>query len=706
MTKWGRRIGVSTFVITAIVAVWCPVARAEEGRWWVGGSGNWDQRSHWSVSAHGPGGASKPGASDDAELLFEDGINRQVVLNTNTPLLNVVDVDSTGPGTLTLRMTGGSFNSYALFLGADGSASFAQTGGQYNGTVIYLGERESGHGAYTLSGGTLHLDAFMSAGGFSGKSTFVQTGGTFDGGASVNAGSTWNISAGRMNSDALRVSGGTFTQSGGTIIARRFQLTDDDSSYVWSGGSLSVTGNFQIKGSMTFPTQPVALNLNGLVDLDHAQLINAKNVTLNLGSNAILTFSALPEFTFGHFHNAGIAHFAGTPLIIPARRHFEVSGNIFDPVDVYGTLNESQVDFLTLNHGFTLRPGGALAISRFVESDGQAQVLGGQFDGNYVEIRRNRSYLPIGYPGSPPAPPTYITQSGGRVNIENLQVGWTGGGEYRLSGGRLTCDNILMAPGFPAYVSQDVPGSLGKITQTGGYFTVKSELRMGEGYNTDATFTLAGGTLHVGSLLVGYQVPPPDGIFSVSLLQGRGTGHFEISKFATRLEVTKKWEIGPGSTFTAVPTVAAHLIGANFDNHGTSSSDVSGLDVLRMVFEGGTNVHASFEVAGRDLGPTSAGYTDNFVIDTLWIGGDTPAWVKLVDNNDNQPGTIGAEALYVRHLVISPGSTLDLNGFHIYAQETTNAGTLLTAIHPMASVPEPALMVALLPMLSVRRRRD
>lgn len=46
-------------------------------RYWVGGSGNWNDTSHWSVSSGGSGGASVPSDEDnvfiDENSGFEDG---------------------------------------------------------------------------------------------------------------------------------------------------------------------------------------------------------------------------------------------------------------------------------------------------------------------------------------------------------------------------------------------------------------------------------------------------------------------------------------------------------------------------------------------------------------------------------------------------------------------------------------------------------
>ena len=44
-----------------------------------------------------------------------------------------------------------------------------------------------------------------------------------------------------------------------------------------------------------------------------------------------------------------------------------------------------------------------------------------------------------------------------------------------------------------------------------------------------------------------------------------------------------------------------------------------------------------------------------------------PTYVKLVDQSDNSGGT-GAEAVYASSVVVTAGTTLDLNGLHLYAR--------------------------------------
>lgn len=80
-----------------------------------------------------------------------------------------------------------------------------------------------------------------------------------------------------------------------------------------------------------------------------------------------------------------------------------------------------------------------------------------------------------------------------------------------------------------------------------------------------------------------------------------------------------------------------------------------------------------FEVMSSDLGAEGAGYRNNFGLGSLVLEGGT--FVRLVDNSDNAAGA-SAEALYVDRLRIASGTTLDLNGLHLYARAVENNGTV------------------------------
>ena len=69
---------------------------------------------------------------------------------------------------------------------------------------------------------------------------------------------------------------------------------------------------------------------------------------------------------------------------------------------------------------------------------------------------------------------------------------------------------------------------------------------------------------------------------------------------------------------------------------------------------------------GEDLGSVGEGFTDNFALGTLQVGGTDVGRVLLVDSFINQPLSVIPEALYVKNLNVGPNSQLDLNGLNVY----------------------------------------
>ncbi|HWB10108.1 MAG TPA: DUF4214 domain-containing protein [Pirellulales bacterium] len=80
------------------------------------------------------------------------------------------------------------------------------------------------------------------------------------------------------------------------------------------------------------------------------------------------------------------------------------------------------------------------------------------------------------------------------------------------------------------------------------------------------------------------------------------------------------------------------------------------------------------EAMSADLGAVPAAFNGNFAFGKLMLQGGT--YAKLVDQSDNAPGA-GAEAVYVNSLTVPAGTTLDLNGLHLYERSATIQGTIV-----------------------------
>jgi len=237
-----------------------------------------------------------------------------------------------------------------------------------------------------------------------------------------------------------------------------------------------------------------------------------------------------------------------------------------------------------------------------------------------------------------------FTQSGGSITLTQANGGLVLGdsagsdGTYTLSGtGQLAAE----------YECVGYRGA-GAFIQTGGANTVAGALDVGCNAGSTGAYTISAGTLNVRDLYVGHG----------------GSGVLSITGAAAQVTVSGQMEFGAGSTFSAVPGAAIHMTGADFYNQNTDPASLGGLANLNLVFEGGPAVTDYCEVACHDYGPDTQGYTDNFALGALHVGGAEVGKVCLADWFDNIAG--GADALYVMNLTVGPACELDLSGLHLY----------------------------------------
>ena len=112
----------------------------------------------------------------------------------------------------------------------------------------------------------------------------------------------------------------------------------------------------------------------------------------------------------------------------------------------------------------------------------------------------------------------------------------------------------------------------------------------------------------------------------------------------------------PGGTVTISGSLSGNTLLADlYAPQGTTLFDGSGTAAAPQYLE----------AMSRDLGATAAGTSHNFVYGTLALANNT--YVRLRDQSDNAPGT-GSEAVYANVLIVPWGTTLDLNGLHLYVR--------------------------------------
>lgn len=239
-----------------------------------------------------------------------------------------------------------------------------------------------------------------------------------------------------------------------------------------------------------------------------------------------------------------------------------------------------------------------------------------------------------------------------------------------------------------------VVGSMGAapalFVQSGGTHRTAGTLRI-EG--VESRYELHGGTSRVGTLAVGTNVFNEGGTLSLS-----AEAEFIVDA-ALQLGSTSRYEASSGSKI--------QLDGGDLEIRGLDGRLFAGTQQTSlMVF--GEGEFSTLEAASRDMGDTPLAYSNNFAWDDLIIGDEsTISDLQLVDNFQN---STRIDAVYVDRLIISAGSSLDLNGINLYYRQAEIDGTVNFAGGKLIAVPvpEPAtyVMVSVFALLAFSDHRS
>ncbi len=227
--------------------------------------------------------------------------------------------------------------------------------------------------------------------------------------------------------------------------------------------------------------------------------------------------------------------------------------------------------------------------------------------------------------------------------------GWSpdSGSRYEMHGGEFNAANAYIGY-YTAY---------GTFAQTAGKATFSTSLNIGDSryfglYDVGGNYEISGGELTAGALYVGCQ----------------GYGTLDIQDSSADITVTKYLYLGQDAYLLAVPGSSIEISSSllqMFRNESTNDANLSGFANLTLVMKP-SSATGTFEVAGQDMGAVTAGWVDNFVLNTLELGGVNGGKIRLVDNFDNQEDGGAVEALYVSNLVFNAGGQVDLNGLSLY----------------------------------------
>jgi hypothetical protein len=161
------------------------------------------------------------------------------------------------------------------------------------------------------------------------------------------------------------------------------------------------------------------------------------------------------------------------------------------------------------------------------------------------------------------------------------------------------------------------------------------------------------------------------------------SGIFSVSE--SDLTISNILTVDQGATFEYGGAIDVAGNGAintqqnsNLKLYGSLGGTTTNADAYRplgtVTFSGGSsNEPLTLEAMSQDLGDTTSGLINNFGYGSIDL---VAGFVQLIDSAHNSSGT-GPEAVYAYTLSVPSGSSLDLNGLHIYAQTFQSGGTIL-----------------------------
>lgn len=354
-------------------------------RFWVGGTGTWDNSTttHWSATTGGAGGASVPGSADSVTFDASSGAG------TVTPNYNMTVTSITmGAFTGTLDFSANNNSPTMGFFSNSGTAT--RTLNMGNGTW-----------SITSNNGTEWNQATITGLTFNANSSTLQF--TYAGSATTR---TLGMGALTYNNFSITAGSDIIAMTGTPVFLGNFNTTGFTGTFGKSNISMTVTGNFTIGtgstwtstgGSITFNTTgTTTITTNGVSLSTTGITISGVGGTFNLGS--ALTFSGAVAFTLtnGSFSSGNFT------MNIPSLSSSNSNTRSFtlgtSTVNVTGNWNFSTITGLTASMASsTLNLSGAnLSFTGGSQAYGTVNVTGG---GATVLGSASNTYVTFSYTG-------------------------------------------------------------------------------------------------------------------------------------------------------------------------------------------------------------------------------------------------------------------------------------------------------------------
>lgn len=684
--------------------------------WWDACDGDWFECDNWIPDC--------PGSSDT--VYIDEGCGGPLI-NSGNAFADIIYVGFDMPGNTLTQGVNGALTVSELYLGeAEGSEGMFTLSGNAALSAGWVVVGHYGSGTFVQNGGTNTITGSGAPGAYLVVGNYPTSTGTYQ------------MTAGDIPVLAHVLLGyqggtGTYLQSGGTVTAVELSVRGRGSTYELSGtGTLHTTSTSRIYGLYgetglvnTFILSGGTHNVDGQLVVESrdecaAAYTLTDDGTLSVGLDLYVAYiygnAASPPATFtqsggtnavtggvyiggkyqGIYALSGGTHTVGGSLVVglgsgrdnTTESRYDLSGtgqltadNEYLGQQAYGTIiqtagTNSVTGDLRIGYmgccwsdpfGWDHSPG----VGRYeLGGTGQLSVQGEEMlgsdygsypcsdsRGDFIQsggTHTVQTFLYIGY--HPGLAGTYEI-SDGELSAFKAWVGYEGVGEFTQSGGVVTFDDLDVGRLGGASGTYELSGA--------GVLTVEDRVTVGR--SGDGVLILGGGTLMTEELLVG---------------RYSGAGQLAITDPFTEVTVGTELTLGGNAWFDAEPNSVIHMthdadgtVTALFDNLSTSPSLLSGLANLELSFEGGADLTSTMEIGSEDLGVDELGFVGNFSLGALRVGTtETPADLRLVDDQDNAVPGVDPEALYVRMIAISAGSTLDLNGLNVYYHYLCNEG--------------------------------
>ncbi|MBI3837471.1 MAG: hypothetical protein HY288_06010, partial [Planctomycetia bacterium] len=601
------------------------------------------------------------------------------------------DLDLTN-GTLTIRHNL-TLNGTAFVGSADGSTAGSLVFGDGatadsqilsgTGTVLFGGSSDNSLESDIQDPGTLTIASAVKIDGKSGslfsqfgQVTFVNqgtisadaAGGTISAFRIDNQGTIEAVAGGALDISFINNEGTINAAADGTITSAEIANFPTGTLEATAGGTLSVAdGNFA-SGTL-IASGGGTLNLTG--NWTNASTITANNGTLNLGdpSNSWIntgtitatnstvnlggsfTTSSVDDTHFGRSASAvnlvGVLDNTGGTLLLDASlgpatlQGGQIHNGTVIAINGPANIASGALDAVTANGDFNV--DGTLIVGDSLELNGTAFI--GKADGS----TSGQVVFDIGISGA-----NQNTLSG----AANVRFGSDAGNGFQVFG------TLTISPGVLIH------GQNGSL-DTGDLSTIVNQ-------GTISADT-PGGTILVGNIDNQGTLQATAGSLGLGDLGLTGGGLFVFEGSAQFSEL-------PSATITVI----GDLLGSN--------TNATGFNPRGTVELNGSGTSASpqlLEAMSADLGSVPAGFTQNFDYGKLILGDSN--FVQLVDQDHNSSTpTSAGEAVYVDSLTVPAGTTLDLNGLHLYAHTAQLAGTVINGTVSVTQPPTISISDALL----------